>query len=64
VPPPLPSAPLVTAIHWTLLELVHAQPVGAVTTTLPVLANGPVDALAGEMLYVQVVYFMTRNARR
>jgi hypothetical protein len=36
VPLPLPLAPAVTVIHETLLVAVHAQPVPAVTVTLPV----------------------------
>ena len=40
-PLPLPLAPAVTVIHASLLIAVHAQPVVAVTVTLPLL----VDAL-------------------
>ena len=36
VPLPLPDEPPVTVIHDTLLTAVHAQPVLAVTLTLPV----------------------------
>ena len=52
-PFPLPLAPAVTVIHASLLVAVHAQPVPAVTATVPVLAAEVTFADAGEMVDVQ-----------
>ena len=53
-PPPLPLAPLVTVSHdASLLTLVHAHPVGAVTVVEPVPPLTATDWLAGLIAYVQ-----------
>jgi hypothetical protein len=46
---PLPLLPAVIVIHAALLVAVHAQPVPAVTVTLPLLAVEVYDALVGEI---------------
>lgn len=50
MPLPEPLAPLVTVIHAAPLTAVHAQPAGALTDTLPVLAAAGTLPLVGEML--------------
>ena len=52
-PLPLPVAPALTVIQVALLVAVHAQPVLAVTATLPVLALDVTLADAGEIVGVQ-----------
>jgi hypothetical protein len=54
VPLPEPVAPLVTVIHAALLAAVHGQPVGIVTSLLPVPAAAVKDWLAGEIDAVQL----------
>lgn len=49
VPLPEPLDPLETAIHEALLAAVHAQPVPAVTVTLPVVAVAATDRFDGEI---------------
>jgi len=46
-PFPVPVAPDVMAIHASLLVAVHAQPVLAVTVTVPVVAAAPTFWLEG-----------------
>ena len=46
---PLPLAPVLTVIHVALLLAVHAQPVAAVTVTLPVPVADVTLADAGEI---------------
>lgn len=52
---PLPLAPPVTVSHEALLVAVHAQPVAAVTATLPVPAAALGLAEAGEIVGVHGV---------
>jgi hypothetical protein len=52
-PLPAPFAPAVTVSHDALLEAVQAQPVAAVTLTLPVPAVPPSDTLVGEIAALQ-----------
>jgi hypothetical protein len=55
-PLPEPDAPVVTVSHPVLLlTAVHAQPVGAVTATVPVLLPEPRLCDVGEMVSVQVM---------
>ena len=54
VPLPDPVAPLVTVIHAALLAAVHAQPVGIVTSLLPVPPAAVKDWLVGEIDAVQL----------
>jgi hypothetical protein len=55
VPLPLPLAPLVIEIHAALELALHAQPLGAVTITLPVAAAALYEALDAEIESVQTV---------
>ena len=50
VPFPVPLAPDVTVIHDTLLTAVHAQPLPAVTVTLPDPPLDPTFCDVGEAL--------------
>ena len=50
---PLPVAPALIVIHAALLVEVHAQPVAAVTVTVPVLAVEATLADAGEIVGAQ-----------
>lgn len=52
-PFPLPGEPDATVIHGTLLVAVQAQPVPAVTVTVPWPASGPMFAPVVESVYVQ-----------
>jgi hypothetical protein len=52
-PLPLPAAPALMVIHASLLVAVHAQPVDAVTATVPVPAAAVTLADAGEIVGVQ-----------
>ena len=52
-PFPVPDAPALMVIQASLLVAVHAQPVEAVTATVPVLAVDATLADAGEMVGVQ-----------
>jgi hypothetical protein len=55
-PLPEPDAPAVTVSHPVLLlTAVHAQPVGAVTATVPVLLPEPMLCDVGEIVSVQVM---------
>jgi hypothetical protein len=53
VPPPIPAAPAVTAIHDALLIAVHVHPAAAVTVVLAVPPAADSDWLAGEMVGAQ-----------
>jgi hypothetical protein len=53
VPFPLPDAPETMDIHAALDAAVQAQPVPAVTFTLPFPPPAATAALVGEILYVQ-----------
>ena len=53
-PLPEPLAPLVIVSHAAFDVAVHAQPVPAVTATVPVEAPAPGLALVGEIEYVQL----------
>ena len=46
---PLPAAPVLTVIHVALLVAVQAQPVPAVTATVPVIPADVTAADAGEI---------------
>ncbi len=48
VPGPEPDAPAVTVSHAAPLAAVHAQPVAALTLTLPLAAADPTDALTAD----------------
>jgi hypothetical protein len=48
-PLPLPDAPLVTVIHASFADAVHAQPAPAVTAALPVPPVESTDWLLGAM---------------
>ena len=50
---PEPLLPVFTVSHCVLVDAVHAQPVPAVTETVPVDDAGPIEVLVGEMLKVQ-----------
>ena len=50
---PLPVEPALTVIQVAALVAVHAQPVAAVTATVPVLAVAVTLADAGEIVGVQ-----------
>ena len=49
----MPLAPALMVIHASLLVAAHAQPVEAVTATVPVLVADVTFADAGEMVGVQ-----------
>ena len=49
---PLPVAPALIVIHAALLVAVHAQPLPAVTVTVPVLATSDTLAEVGEIVGV------------
>lgn len=50
VPLPVPAAPLVTAIHVTLLTAVHGHPAAALSVTFNVPPAAVADWLAGEIV--------------
>ena len=50
---PVPLLPVFTVNHCVLVDAVHAQPVPAVTATVPVADAGPIEVLVGEMVKVQ-----------
>jgi hypothetical protein len=50
LPLPVPEVAVENVIQETGLCAVHAQPLPAVTVTVPEPAAAPADALAGEML--------------
>jgi hypothetical protein len=49
----LPDVGPVRVIHDALLTAVHAQPLGSVSATIPVVADCETDRLVGEMAGVQ-----------
>ena len=50
---PLPVAPALMLIHVALLVAVHAQPLAAVTVTVPVIPAAVTFADVGEIVEVQ-----------
>jgi hypothetical protein len=52
---PLPVAPAPIVIHAALLVAVHAQPIAAVTATVPVVPLDTALADVGEIVGAQVV---------
>jgi hypothetical protein len=50
---PVPLLPAVTVIHDVVVDAVHAQPVPAVTLSVPVVDAAPIEVLVGEIVKVQ-----------
>jgi len=61
-PLPVPLAPDVTVIHEALVVALQAQPLPAVTATLPVPPDGPTLALPGAIENAQPLSWLTVKA--